>query len=94
MATPPQVQQHMLELYLANMRPVLWQGMFDRHPGESNEAALARCYPQLLSSRERLYEQLADVTVGYEERCAKGFGVDDLLEIVTRSTNYQSTDNR
>lgn len=84
MATPPQVQARMLELYLANMRPVLWRGMFDRRPGESNEAALARCYPRLLSSRGRLYEQLADVTVGYGERCAAGFGVDDLLEMVRR----------
>jgi shikimate kinase len=82
MATPPEVQERMLELYLANMRPVLWQRMFDQRPGETNEAALARCYPRLLSSRERLYEQLADVTVGYDERNREGFGVDDLLEIV------------
>lgn len=82
MATPPEVQERMLELYLANLRPVLWQEMFDRRPGEADDAALARCYPRLLSSRERLYEQLADVTVGYEERNQEGFGGEDLLEIV------------
>ncbi|MBN1814868.1 MAG: hypothetical protein JXA14_23715 [Anaerolineae bacterium] len=82
MATPPEVQKHMLELYLANIRPVLWQGMFEKRPGETNEAALARCYPRLLSSRERLYERLADVTVGYDERSREGFGVDDLLEMI------------
>jgi hypothetical protein len=82
MATPPEVQERMLALYLANMRPVLWQGMFDRRPSETNEAALARCYPKLLSSRERLYERLADVTVGYDERNREGFGVDDLLRVI------------
>jgi shikimate kinase len=91
MATPPEVQERMLELYLANMRPVLWQGMFKKHPGETDEAALARCYPRLLSSRERLYERLADVTVGYEERNRASFRMDDLLEIIDQFTNYQST---
>jgi shikimate kinase len=82
MATPPDVQERMLERYLANMRPVLWQGMFEQCPGETREAALARCYPNLLASRERQYARLADVTVGYEERNRAGFGVDDLLEII------------
>jgi shikimate kinase len=82
MATPPEVQERMLELYLANMRPVLWQGTFEKRPGKTNEAALARCYPKLLSSRERLYERLADVTVGYDERNRDGFGVGDLLQVV------------
>jgi shikimate kinase len=83
MATPPEVQEErMLELYLANKRPVLWQGMFEKRPGETNEAALARCYPKLLSSRERLYERLADVTVGYDERNREGFGVEGLLQMI------------
>ena len=82
MATPPEVRARMLELYLANMRPVLWQGMYDQRPGETADAALARCYPKLLSARERQYEQLGDVTVSYEERNREGFGVGDLLEVV------------
>jgi shikimate kinase len=82
MATPPEVQERMLQKYLANKRPVLWQGMFHRNPGETNEAALARCYPALLTSRERLYERLAGVTVGYDEQHREGFGVNDLLQII------------
>ncbi len=91
MATPSEVQERMLELYLANMRPVLWQGMFEKRPSETNEAALARCYPRLLSSRERLYERLADVTVGYDARSRDDFGVKDLLRIIDQSTNHQFT---
>ncbi len=82
MATPPEAQERMLQKYLANKRPVLWRGMFDTNPGETNEEALARCYPKLLSSRERLYEHLADVTVGYDEQHREGFGVDGLLQII------------
>jgi shikimate kinase len=90
MATPIEVQERMLELYLVNMRPVLWQGMFEKRSGETNEAALARCYHKLLSSRERLYQRLADVTVGYDERNRDGFGVDDLLGIVCAETSALS----
>ena len=82
MATPSEVQGRMLALYLANMRPVLWQGMFEKRENETDEEALARCYPMLLSSRERLYERLADVTVGYDEQHREGFGVDDLLQTI------------
>jgi shikimate kinase len=82
MATPPEVRARMLELYLANMRPVLWQGMFEKRSGETNETALARCYPKLLASREQRYERLADVTVGYDERNREEFGVDDLLQVI------------
>ena len=87
MATPPEVQERMLELYMANMRPVLWQGTYDQRPGETADAALARCYPKLLSTRERQYEQLADVTVSYEERNRDGFGVDDLVAIIGASAS-------
>ncbi len=82
METPPEARESMLQLYLANKRPVVWRGMFEKLPGETNEAALARCYSPLLSSRELLYERLADVTIGYEERSREGFGVTDLLEIL------------
>jgi shikimate kinase len=82
MATPPEVQERMLALYLAQMRPVLWQGMFEKRSGETGEAALARCYPGLLSSRERLYGRLADVTIGYDARNREGFGADDLLQVI------------
>jgi hypothetical protein len=85
MATPPEVQERMLELYLSNMRPVLWQGMFDRRPGEAGDVALARCYPNLLSSREAEYERLADVTVAYGVRNRDGFGIYDILRIAGAS---------
>jgi shikimate kinase len=85
LSTPREVQELMLKAYLANKRPVLWRDFFRKEPNEANEAALARCYPRLLSSRERLYKQNADVTIDYYTLNQNSFGVDNLLNIVSVS---------
>jgi shikimate kinase len=85
LTTPPEVKQRMLRVYLGQPRPVLWREVFSKKRGETNEEALARCYPLLLFSRQRLYEQYADVTIDYYVRHRKGFGVKDFLgEIQTQ----------
>jgi shikimate kinase len=81
-STPPEVQERMLKVYIAQPRPVLWRDMFSNKPGEANEKALARCYPELLSSRERLYEKYADVTIDYYTRNQDGFTVNDFLRAI------------
>lgn len=53
--------------YLASMRPVVWRGGFRTRPGETEEAALRRCYPLLLDSREEQYRALADATFEEEQ---------------------------
>ena len=86
LATPPEIMERMLKVYIAQPRPILWRDMFSRKPGEANEKALERCYPELLSSRERLYEKYADVTIDYYTRNQASFGVNDFLrEIETAS---------
>ncbi len=82
LVTPPEVQGLMLEAYVANQRPVLWRDLFSKESNETNEEALARCYSRLLSSRERLYEQYADVTIDYNRLNQDGFGVNDFLKEV------------
>lgn len=85
LTTPPEVKERMLRVYLDQPRPVLWRDVFSKKRGETNEEALARCYPRLLFSRQRLYEQCADVTIDYYVRNRKGFGVKDFLgEIQTQ----------
>lgn len=81
-ATPPEVQEQMLRLYIANQRPVLWRGFFSIQPNETNEEALARCYPSLLATRELLYERHSDVTMDYYRASEAGFGVHDLLGLI------------
>lgn len=78
-STPPAVQKRMLEVYKAQPRPILWRDLFSKEPDEAEEKALARCYPELLSSRERLYEKWADVTIDYYTRTQDSFGVNDFL---------------
>ena len=78
-STPPEVQERMLDVYKAQPRPILWRDVFNKEPDETNEKALARCYPELLSSRERWYEKYADVTIDYYTRTQDSFGVNDFL---------------
>jgi shikimate kinase len=82
MATPPEVQEQMLKKYITNQRPVLWRGHFTQNPGETNEEALARCYPGLLATREQLYERYAHVSINYYQANEPGFAVQDLLQLV------------
>lgn len=82
--TPPEVQDVMLQNYLKKHRPVLWQGMFQKEPGESNEEALARCYALLLSAREEIYSRHAHVSIDYEDRRKDGYTINDFLDRVRR----------
>jgi len=80
--TPAEIQERMLKAYVENRRPVLWRDFFTREPNETNEEALVRCFPRLLSSRERLYRRYADVTIEYDSLTAEGFGPSDFLNRV------------
>ena len=84
LSTPLAVQTQMLRVYMMHQRPVLWNGFFQKVPGESNETALARCYPKLLASREDLYLHYADVVIDYHMRRSEGFDVDTFLDWVKR----------
>jgi len=78
--TPPEAQALMLKAYLANPGPMLWRDQFKKRPKESKEDALARCYPQLLTARQQLYEPYADVTIDYDTRRQEGFAVEAFLK--------------
>ena len=82
---PLEVQAQMLKQYMATPRPVLWRELFSKHPGETNEQALARCYPDLLRSRETLYQRYADVSIDYYQRHQEGFGVEEFLRVIIAS---------
>ncbi len=59
----PSEHATLIKCYLENPKPVIWGEHFTRDPGESLEAAIARCYPQLLAHRKGLYEKYAHVRV-------------------------------
>ena len=82
LATPTEIQELMLNAYLSNKRPVLWRNYFNVKTDESHEKAMARCYPKLLTDRENLYTQHADVTLDYYEHSRNDFIVKDFLKKV------------
>lgn len=83
LATPPAVHKLMLEAYLNNKRPVLWRDLYSRKPDETGDDAMARCYPELLSTRERLYETYGDIAIDYDVINQPNFSVHDLLKAVS-----------
>jgi len=58
-ATPAE-EELLIARYLSDPKPVLWGDRFAQHPGESTQAAIARCYPDLIAYRKKLYERYAD----------------------------------
>ncbi|MFK7790633.1 MAG: hypothetical protein AB8C95_14210 [Phycisphaeraceae bacterium] len=79
---PGEMREEMVKLYLHEPKPVLWQGIFQRQRGESNDAALARCYAELLRNRAERYRELADVVIDYCVVREPGFRVDDLIALI------------
>jgi shikimate kinase len=49
----------LIQRYLRDPKPVLWQGVFQQRPGETPHDAVVRCYPLLIAARRRSYEALA-----------------------------------
>ena len=82
LSIPPEVRGQMLKAYLSNPHPMLWRNVFSKEPDETEQEALARCYPRLIVARERLYDHYANVTIDYYRRSEEGFGVSDLLNAV------------
>ncbi len=88
LATPAQVQEQMLQRYMAKPRPVLWQNLYHRKPHETAAAALARCYSQLLASREQAYRQYASITLDFYTRRAEDFETEHFLSHVREALRH------
>ncbi|HEO71210.1 MAG TPA: hypothetical protein ENN80_08095 [Candidatus Hydrogenedentes bacterium] len=82
LSVPHEHHAQLCRHYIENPRPVLWRDAFLLRSGESRDEALARCYPALLASRQRLYEELADITITTDERSIPGFAPEDLLALI------------
>ena len=57
--TSPAEEELLIARYLSDPKPVLWDDQFDQRPGESTKDAIARCYPQLIAHRKKLYGRYA-----------------------------------
>jgi shikimate kinase len=65
LTTPASVKKIMYENYIKNPKPVFWGDVFSKRKGETNLQALSRCYPELLSYRQKKYQQYAKITLDY-----------------------------
>jgi len=80
--TPEFVVRKMINLYLADPKPVIWGNLYKPLSGEDKMETLKRCYPELLKYRINLYNKLADVKVDYSQT-EKSFTLENLLSIIT-----------
>jgi shikimate kinase len=62
----PAEEQLLIERYLSDPKPVLWGDQFTERPGETAHEAVARCYPQLIAHRKKMYARYAHRTVSME----------------------------
>ena len=59
-------EELLIARYLSDPKPVLWGDQFVQRPGESTHDAIARCYPQLIAHRRKLYERYAHSIVSMD----------------------------
>ena len=55
--------QLLIQRYLRDPKPVIWQGVFNSRPGETPHDTVVRCYPLLIAARRQSYEALAHLTL-------------------------------
>lgn len=85
LSAPSEVRERLLDAYISHPHPMLWRGVFGQEPGETNDEAMARCYQDLVTARERLYEKHAGLTVDYHRCREEGFGVREFLDEIASS---------
>ena len=82
LADDPHLRVRLLEEYLTCPRPIVWNSMYQPHPGETPEATLARCYPQLVHTRATLYRTICDIVIEPQRHRNPAFTVADFLAMI------------
>lgn len=63
---PKEMREKMFKKFIEHPKPVIWGKIYTKKENESEMDALARCYPDLLDYRFKLYEECADISIPYE----------------------------
>lgn len=71
----------MFQQYLSDPKPVIWGDLYRPREDETDEQALARCFPELIRHRSKLYHQYADVTLIMDRENRDRFSVARLLNL-------------
>jgi len=84
METPASMLPEMFRRFIEKPKPVLWKEIFSKCKNETNEDALARCYPKLLHYRRGLYKKYSDVILRYEIRRAEDFTEEKFIQFAEK----------
>lgn len=79
---PDTLHPQLLSTYLLCPRPLIWNGLFSQAPDEQLQDTFRRCYTQLISQRERLYEQYSHLILEYSDYRRPEFSAEHVLQIV------------
>lgn len=71
----------LVERYLRDPKPVLWGSHFAPAANESAQETIARCYPQLIEHRRKLYEKYAHCIVPISALNGHA-STEDIIEII------------
>jgi shikimate kinase len=82
LAATPEVRSVMLQAYLKNPPPVIWNDSFQPENGESLDETFRRCYAALLQDRERLYEKYSDRRIEYQGHRNWALTTAEFLELI------------
>jgi shikimate kinase len=75
-------EELLIARYLSDPKPVLWGDQFMPRLGESTQDAIARCYPQLIASRKKLYERYAHRVISMDLLKSVPTDARGLLELI------------
>lgn len=91
-------RQEAFDKYMAEPKPVVWDGIYTQKKGETRDESLARSYLELLKYRSKLYADMAHVSIEYDVLYAMGsaseflaYVRDELPKSYLRSANYESS---
>lgn len=83
---PQNMIEEMTQKFFDNPKPLVWGNCFNQQTSESEEEALRRNYPALLTLRSQQYEDLADIALEfYKEKKSDIISCDAFLELVRKT---------
>ena len=70
---PTYLIDRMIESFFKTPKPVVWEKIYRKKPGETEKQALKRCYPLLLEDRNKRYAALADIHI--DGKLSREYGI-------------------
>lgn len=73
-------EEDLIKRFFDSPKPIIWGEVYQENPGEDHEAAIRRCYPKLLHSRQNLYASLANIELAVPSETRVGWSGVEFLD--------------